>query len=497
MLSVPEGVSPHLVLKRRIEEEPENKTHQGHLDVVKQYLYQCNDDQKPILTKIRSEVAQLNGSHAPCVVSKSDTPDDEDQTPAHPVVKSALDKRASMCQRMALVRQKKRRKRRRLHPVKPIRSPSPAPVTGDHWTQFKEPQSELLPGQYPGHVTEVERVTDYLKLKPEDMAEEPDPIHHQQMTLEPDTIQEDFMLNLELITHEDVAKIEEHRSDVKVRLRGLRNRTYIPEFTEKKQRETYQWLNAVNDITSPPLLRKRRRNALPIDLPVKRRRRNAANSRQSSPPESTASTSRPDTPPSIGKDEEESSNLSVAETKSPEPLQPPPTPPVEDEIEDPIPEEKTPVLEEPATPTLEEPSSPTPEEPPSPTLEEPPTPTLEEPPSPTLEEPPTPTLEGEPEPKKKEPAPKEEEPVTVNPPEPGVKRERVRRTKFAKVRASMEGDLQKLEEKYSALDSLLSGNKFTVATRKERSRINEMIKEKDEVLEQIQKIKMVLDQNIL
>ena len=73
----------------------------------------------------------------------------------------------------------------------------------------------------------------------------------------------------------------------------------------------------------------------------------------------------------------------------------------------------------------------------------------------------------------------------------------VRRSKFAKIKVSMESELSQLKLRHKELDDVLSGNKFTVATRKERGRINEMIAEKTELEEKMSKMQKLLEQNIL
>lgn len=504
MLSVPEGVSPPLVakleaiqkdirvllhnfkiLKGRVQSEPENAIHSERLEIVRHYLYKRNDQQKPILAKIRSEVAQLYGNTPKSKGLQSKTKGEATPNENHgnghiqsgqaKPAKEVLDKRASMLKRMALVRQqKKRRKRRAVRPIKTPRSPSPVQVEEDHWSKVKDPMEELGPDQFPAHVAHLDKFQVDLEIKPEDLAEEPDPIFPEQLTLSETTDQNAFMLNLGLLTGPDLTKVETHRESVLGRKRDIRDRTYVPEFTEKKQRESYRWLNATNDINSPPLLRKRRRNVLPIDLPVKRGRpRNAAGgSTQPSPPESTASWSRPDTPVN-GKDEEE--NTSSGSNPNLLPSDSPANPSADESAM------KVEAVETDNLDSIKVETSPEKEEP----IKE------EE----AKDCPSSPSISSQ-ELAKESQSDNQPEPVITSPNEPG-KRDRVRRSKFAKIRASMESDLEKLEQRHSELCSILDGNKFTVATRKERGRINEMIKEKEEVSSQMQKIKQVLNQNLI
>ena len=149
--------------------------------------------------------------------------------------KSTSAARTELCERMALVRQnKKRRRRRRINPVRqPARTPSPKVVELDHWSLGKLP---VIPeGQFRAHVEEVERIeyddeaTALLEsIKNE---ESPDPVSRKELPNEK-IPQGDFMLNLGLFTSQEREKIEEHRRLLRIRKRDVRNKTYIPELTE-------------------------------------------------------------------------------------------------------------------------------------------------------------------------------------------------------------------------------------------------------------------------
>ena len=73
----------------------------------------------------------------------------------------------------------------------------------------------------------------------------------------------------------------------------------------------------------------------------------------------------------------------------------------------------------------------------------------------------------------------------------------VRRSKYGRPRSSIEFDLNKLKSRYEEVASLLGDNKFTVATRKERGRLNELISEKAELEGKIDKMKGLLEMNVV
>lgn len=73
----------------------------------------------------------------------------------------------------------------------------------------------------------------------------------------------------------------------------------------------------------------------------------------------------------------------------------------------------------------------------------------------------------------------------------------VRRSKYGRPRSSIEFDLNKLKGRYEEVTLLLGDNKFTVATRKERGRLNELLSEKADLEEKIAKMKVHLEQNIV
>ena len=56
-----------------------------------------------------------------------------------------------------------------------------------------------------------------------------------QMTLSKSVRQDDFLLHLGLLTPDSFMTVEEHRKTLKETKRDVRNKTYIPEFTEVSQ----------------------------------------------------------------------------------------------------------------------------------------------------------------------------------------------------------------------------------------------------------------------
>ena len=117
---------------------------------------------RPVLEAIRLEVSQLNGENGEHANGETNgeanghVSEASEEAGADEAEADEGDEKTPLQERMAIVRQnKKRRKRRRINPVRPTRSPSPKEVEPGHWSLDIMPVIEE--GQFRAHVEEVKR----------------------------------------------------------------------------------------------------------------------------------------------------------------------------------------------------------------------------------------------------------------------------------------------------------------------------------------------------
>jgi len=154
---------------------------------------------------------------------------------------------------------------------RPTRTPTPEAETAE--TKRKRDEEEVNlgcplvgEGQTPAHLDSYEKLR-YEKPpeKPKDSDDPPFPVVVLNFTFlkideRSDEEKENYMRHLGLLTEDDVRQVKEYRFQLKERKRRYRNLTYVPEYSEnKKQRASYAWLYMNGDLSSPPLLRTRRR----------------------------------------------------------------------------------------------------------------------------------------------------------------------------------------------------------------------------------------------